>query len=162
MMIMKKLAHTATADPLFGGSAISDRILLAAVAAWCTAMIAAPLFDSGVIYGFFSSICHQYPERSWFLFGRPLAVCIRCAAIYGGFLIALLLEMPAKTGLLRWAVALTAVEFVVAHLIIDMEVVRAFSGLLLGLAAAGFVAQGFRELTGPLARTSRRDSFENV
>jgi len=147
---------------LLGGDTISGRVLLSAGAAWCAAIIAAPLFDSGFLYGLFSSICHQYPERSWFLSGQPLAVCIRCTSIYVGFLVALAFELPPRTGFLRFAVALTGVEVVVAHLVIDMEVVRPLSGLLLGLSAAGFVAQGVRELVGLLGRISRRDSFENV
>ncbi len=147
---------------LLGGDTISDRVLLSAVAAWCGAIIAAPLFDSGLLYGLFSSICHQYPERSWFLSGQPLAVCIRCTSIYVGFLVALALRLPPRTGFLRFAVVLTGVEVVVAHMVIDMEVVRSLSGLLLGLSAGGFVAQGVRELVGLLGRISRRDSFENV
>jgi hypothetical protein len=37
-----------------------------------------------VVYGIGRLICHQRPERSFYLFGAPLAVCARCAGIYAG------------------------------------------------------------------------------
>lgn len=39
----------------------------------------------------FSSICHQIPERSFLMWGYPLAVCARCTGIYAGFLFSVLL-----------------------------------------------------------------------
>ncbi|MFP4082754.1 MAG: DUF2085 domain-containing protein [Candidatus Aminicenantes bacterium] len=38
------------------------------------------------LYTLFAPICHQAPERSFFLCGYPLAVCARCLGIYSGFL----------------------------------------------------------------------------
>ena len=35
----------------------------------------------------FRSICHQLPERSFSLFGSPVAVCARCLGLYLGFLV---------------------------------------------------------------------------
>lgn len=37
-------------------------------------------------YLIFTPICHQIPDRSFLLFGHPLAVCARCLGIYFGFL----------------------------------------------------------------------------
>lgn len=37
------------------------------------------------IYFLFSPLCHQQPERSYFLNGQQLAVCSRCLGIYSGF-----------------------------------------------------------------------------
>jgi uncharacterized membrane protein len=37
------------------------------------------------IYQAFSHVCHQLPERSFFLAGHPLAVCSRCTGLYMGF-----------------------------------------------------------------------------
>ena len=34
-----------------------------------------------------SPICHQLPERSFSMFGEPLAVCQRCAGLYLGFVL---------------------------------------------------------------------------
>jgi len=60
-------------------------------AAWLLAILAAPAFapnDLGTIsrpiYGFFSFICHQMPERSFFIFGHKMAVCSRCFGVYTG------------------------------------------------------------------------------
>ncbi len=43
------------------------------------------------IYFIFSPLCHQIPEKSFYLFGFPLAVCSRCTGIYLGFLIGTLI-----------------------------------------------------------------------
>jgi len=48
-------------------------------------------FYSFIIYSAFSSVCHQLPERSFFLFGQKLAVCARCTGMYSGFAIATIL-----------------------------------------------------------------------
>lgn len=68
-------------------------IFVIAVTLWCSLIIAAPLlattehrFSSGLIYLFFSKICHQIPDRSFFIFGKQLAVCSRCTGLYFGFL----------------------------------------------------------------------------
>ena len=63
--------------------------------AFCSAIIAAPLaLSSGhlvwalPIYHAFSLVCHQIPERSFFIAGRPFAVCARCFGLYAGFTLA--------------------------------------------------------------------------
>jgi uncharacterized membrane protein len=60
-----------------------------------TAIIAAPLaLSSGhllwalPIYHAFSLVCHQIPERSFFIAGHPFAVCARCFGLYAGFTLA--------------------------------------------------------------------------
>jgi len=62
-----------------------------------TAIIAAPLaLSSGhllwalPIYHAFSLVCHQIPERSFFIAGHPFAVCARCFGLYAGFTLATL------------------------------------------------------------------------
>lgn len=42
------------------------------------------------IYQAFSHLCHQLPDRSFFLAGYPLAVCARCTGAYFGFAAAVL------------------------------------------------------------------------
>jgi uncharacterized membrane protein len=61
-------------------------------------IIAAPLFaahgDLGLaanIYHPFGFICHQLPERSFFISGHKLAVCSRCTGLYFGFTATLLI-----------------------------------------------------------------------
>ncbi len=60
-----------------------------------SAIIAAPLaLNSGhliwalPIYHAFSLVCHQLPERSFFIAGHPFAVCARCFGLYAGFTLA--------------------------------------------------------------------------
>lgn len=43
------------------------------------------------LYAVTGSICHQVPERCFYLWTHPLAVCSRCLGIYAGFLIGTLL-----------------------------------------------------------------------
>ena len=72
--------------------------MLFLTASWCLLIIAAPLlssqhriFSSGMIYYFFSKLCHQIPERSFMLCDRQFAVCSRCTGIYSGFLFGVLI-----------------------------------------------------------------------
>jgi len=120
-------------------------ILIIGAALWCAAIVAAPLFQVPVIYDFFSRICHQNPARSWFLFDEPLAVCIRCTSIYFGFLISLIVNIKPNTRALRWAVAASAVEFILALFVMDSVILRAASGLALGAMAAPFVVIGVEQ-----------------
>ncbi|WP_423793013.1 DUF2085 domain-containing protein [Methanocaldococcus indicus] len=39
-----------------------------------------------LIYAIYKPICHQLPERSFFIFGHKMAVCARCFGIYTGVL----------------------------------------------------------------------------
>ncbi|MDL1891403.1 DUF2085 domain-containing protein [Sphingobacteriales bacterium CHB3] len=67
-------------------------VILAGALAWCTAIVAVPYLAavasplSASVYQIFRPICHQLPERSFFLFGEKLGVCSRCASIYFTFL----------------------------------------------------------------------------
>lgn len=69
-------------------------IFLFVVTLWCAVFLLVPVLTSGgpgsrlwglVIRQFFAPICHQMPERSFYLYGEPLAVCARCSGIYIGF-----------------------------------------------------------------------------
>ncbi|MEP7271037.1 MAG: DUF2085 domain-containing protein [Acidobacteriota bacterium] len=61
-------------------------------------IVGAPLLSAhghpivgAIVYQAFVPLCHQIPERSFHLGGLPLAVCARCAGVYGGFVLALLI-----------------------------------------------------------------------
>lgn len=62
---------------------------------WLTGIFLAPYLRSraspwqGLLYAFYSPVCHQVPERCYFLFGHPLGVCARCLGIYLGCLVGL-------------------------------------------------------------------------
>lgn len=65
---------------------------------------------AGLIYRAFSLVCHQMPERSFFLFGYQMAYCQRDTAIYGGVLALGLLYGLVRRHIrplsLRWAALL--------------------------------------------------------
>lgn len=70
-------------------------VILIGALLWCSGIIGAPLFSSGgnssaiegkLLYQLYRPICHQLPERSFFLEGFRLGVCERCSAIYFAFL----------------------------------------------------------------------------
>jgi len=73
-------------------------LVLTFVLIWCLLILTAPFLasqqlklQSGFIYLFFSKICHQHPDRSFFIWDKQLAVCVRCSGLYFGFLIGTLL-----------------------------------------------------------------------
>jgi uncharacterized membrane protein len=77
------------------------------VALWCAGILAAPVLQhagfSGTAhstYSFFSRICHQNDMSSFHIEGEKFGVCIRCSAIYFGFLAGLLL-LPLSGALKR-------------------------------------------------------------
>lgn len=75
-------------------------VILAGAAAWCALIVLAPAAASspgfatlgGILYAFFSPLCHQIDSRSFHLCGVPLGVCARCSAIYFGFLLGAILH----------------------------------------------------------------------
>ena len=90
---------------------ITHSVIFAGGALWCAAIVLAPMLaaSSGIFgevgkifYTFFNSICHQIDERSFFVKGMPFGVCSRCAAIYFGFLIGVLIY-PVWRGVSRAA-----------------------------------------------------------
>ena len=65
---------------------------------WCAGIVAAPLFrhaglqsTADITYSMFSRICHQNDVHSFHVEGEKFGVCIRCSAIYFGFLVGLLI-----------------------------------------------------------------------
>ena len=69
-------------------------IALGVVLIWLAFIVAPPfLITNGLdglarqIYSFFSYICHQKPERSFYVLGYQVAVCSRCFGVYFGLLV---------------------------------------------------------------------------
>jgi len=92
----------------------------------------------------FSLVCHQQPERSFYLFGGAVAVCARCLGIYLGAAVGLLFRMR---GELAWrmfvaALAANALDWLaeVAGLHGNLLSLRFALGVWLGLTAAALVA----------------------
>lgn len=124
--------------------------LLAGATLWCLSIIAAPVLGLSWVYDFFSRICHQDPSRSWYLAGKALPVCIRCASIYFAFTVSLWLGFKTNVRWLRISLALMLCEFVFARVVVDLALLRSISGVLVGLSAAPFVRQAFEEISDTL------------
>ena len=128
-------------------------------------ILAAPLALAGghqalasTIYKTFSYLCHQIPERSYFVTGHPFAVCARCTGIYAGFASASLIypllrslrrtDTPARKWLFLAAIPLGvdwSIEFFgIAN---NTHSSRLLTGALLGATAALFVLPGLIELS---------------
>jgi uncharacterized membrane protein len=110
------------------------------------------------IYRAFSYVCHQIPERSFFIAGHPFAVCSRCTGLYAGFTLAViaypllrslkLIEAPPRKWLFLAAAPL-AIDFTVGFLGIwnNTHSSRFATGALLGAVSVFYVMPGFMDLS---------------
>lgn len=110
------------------------------------------------IYRAFSLLCHQLPERSYFIDGHKLGVCSRCTGLYAGFAFTLLVyplirslrhaASPARKWLLLAAIPL-AVDFSLTFLAIweNTHTSRLLTGALLGSATVFYVMPGIIDLS---------------
>jgi uncharacterized membrane protein len=48
-------------------------------------------FDYSMSHGMMKRICHQKPERSFFLRGKQIPLCSRCLGIYSSYILSLIL-----------------------------------------------------------------------
>ncbi len=122
---------------------------------WVLLLVAAPVLPdapAAIMYVLGSRICHQLPERSFYLAGAQLPVCARCVAIYAGFAAAALTVWVARLRLAGFADRLSsraraamvigamptlltvATEW--AGLWAPSNIVRAVAGVSLGAAVA--------------------------
>lgn len=110
------------------------------------------------IYGAFATLCHQLPERSYFIDGHQLAVCSRCTGIYAGFAFTLLLYplirslknpvMPRPSWLLLALLPL-AIDFAVNFFGIwqNTHTSRLLTGAFLGSAVVFYIMPGIIDLS---------------
>ncbi|MBN2102832.1 DUF2085 domain-containing protein [bacterium] len=136
-------------------------ILITAVL-WCGAFTFQPFFTTlgkpgrqigGLIYLWFSPLCHQDPERSILLFGYPMAVCSRCAGIYYGTLLGILLypwlhrQYEHLQTSVRW-LCISAVPMLIdvglAHtgILSTGTTIRAFTGIIPGCISSCYIVPG--------------------
>jgi uncharacterized membrane protein len=120
------------------------------------------------IYQAFSHLCHQLPERSFFIGGQKFAVCTRCTGIYFGFAAAALsypllrslrrTDTPARKWLFVAATPL-GVDFFLGFfgLVENTHWSRFVTGAILGAAVVFYVlpglvevaVRGFKSFLGP-------------
>ncbi len=118
--------------------------LLAVAVPWL--MARAPEIGFALQRGF-ALVCHQQPERSFFLFGGSVAVCARCLGIYLGSALGLLLPVSQK---LAWRCLLAAGSFNLIDWLAELTglhgnwmFARFALGLALGMTGAMLVAANF-------------------
>jgi uncharacterized membrane protein len=110
------------------------------------------------IYRAFSYVCHQIPERSFFVEGHPFAVCARCTGLYAGFTVATIAyplvrslrqtNAPPRKWLFMAAAPL-AIDFALGFFGIwnNTHFSRFATGALLGSVAVFYVMPGFMDLS---------------
>ena len=128
-------------------------------------IVAAPLaaetghgYLAFALYQIFSHLCHQIPERSFFIANHQFAVCARCTGLYAGFMTATLCyplcrslrrtDTPDRSWLLM-ASAPLAIDFALGLLGFwqNTHWSRFSTGALLGAASVFYVIPGLMELS---------------
>lgn len=137
---------------------------------WVSAILLAPIAkESGLenfsspVYGFFSYICHQMPERSFHIENHPFAVCSRCFGVYFGLFLGFLIYPvlrkiddiePLARVWLFLAMIPIAIDWSLGAFDIweNTHLSRFITGLILGAACAIYIVPAlveiFRLLTG--------------
>lgn len=127
------------------------RLLVTGSIAWVALVALAPWarqqgwWIAEILYLAFAPVCHQLPERSFFCFAEPFAVCHRCFGLYLGFTVGLL-AMPwldrLREFLLRYPrmVILTAVPMAIdVFLLPNTPLTRFLSGFVAAFPVSLFV-----------------------
>ena len=107
--------------------------------------------------GFFRSLCHQNPARSFSFEGSPVAVCVRCLGIYCGVAmgawagvvpaVRLRIEQALTRRIFFAALLLNALDVAAEslHLHGNLPLSRFLLGIALGLAAGVLLCGGTRD-----------------
>jgi uncharacterized membrane protein len=115
-------------------------------------------FLAQTIYHSFSFLCHQIPERSFFIGEHQFAVCARCTGLYTGFMVGVLsyplvrslrhAEAPDRKWLFIAAAPL-AIDFALGLFGIwkNTHFSRFATGALLGAVAVLYVMPGLVDLS---------------
>ena len=105
------------------------------------------------VYAIGAVVCHQRPERSFFLWAHQMPVCARCAGLYAGAALGALVFVARRAEALRHnpdrpartALAIAALPTLVTLVYewttgqMPSNTVRAFTGLPLGAAVSWIV-----------------------
>jgi uncharacterized membrane protein len=133
-------------------------------------LIAATVYATG------SLVCHQLPQRSFHLWGHQLPVCARCTGLYFGAAAAALVALVSRpTGSrlaqagVRARLTVLAVAAAPAALTLVYEwttgtmpsnVIRAFTGVLLGAATMWIIVDAMEEPIHGLPAIERPRAME--
>lgn len=128
-------------------------------------IVAAPLAAAahhdhlaGTLYRSLGILCHQLPERSFFIAGQKFAVCSRCTGLYLGFVATLLLypllkslrrtDLPSRKWLFAAAIPLL-IDFSLTLFGIweNTHTTRFLTGMLVGSVVVFYVMPGVVELS---------------
>jgi uncharacterized membrane protein len=113
---------------------------------------------ASTLYRAFGILCHQLPERSYFIAGHKLAICSRCLGLYAGFT-AMFLFYPLVRSVrtvtappVKWlflAAVPLGIDFSLTFFGIweNTHTSRLVTGLLLGGVAVLYVMPGISELS---------------
>jgi len=116
-----------------------------------------PLWGQAIYQGF-SHVCHQIPERSFFIGKHQFAVCARCTGLYAGFALATVVyplirslrqtEAPSRKWLFIAATPL-AIDFTLGYFGIwnNTHFSRFTTGALLGAVAVLYIMPGLIDLS---------------
>jgi uncharacterized membrane protein len=149
------------------------------VALWCAGILAAPVLHhagfSGIAnssYSFFSRICHQNDASSFHVEGEKFGVCIRCSAIYFGFLAGLLL-LPLSGALkgIRVPKPMLMIAFMIPMLVdvalndtglhMSTTMTRAATGILFGGAMPWYIVPILIEACSQLIHKKKIQSLDS-
>jgi uncharacterized membrane protein len=140
---------------------VSAAIVAALVSLIFVAPLAAAAGHNGLafaIYYAFAPLCHQLPERSYFIDGHKFAVCSRCTGIYAGFAFTLLVYPLVRSlrsvatpprNLLILATLPLAIDFSLTFFGIweNTHTSRLLTGALLGSVAVFYVMPGIVDIS---------------
>lgn len=116
---------------------------------WARSMPGAPVWAAHVIDYVFLPLCHHSPSRVLVIDGEPMCVCSRCAGLYGGLALGLLLGLPrARYERLFWVAAFLTLLDVVTQdvgLHAPFHPVRLATGAFLGWVVASWIVQTVSE-----------------
>ena len=125
-------------------------------ALWCAAIFGPPLLKhagqkelAAVGYALFSKVCHQNDARSFHIDGEKFGVCIRCTAVYFGFLIGCVIQLvlrSTRSKSARRGVFIVSVAPMILDVLLDAcglhestPISRLITGGLFGAAMSWFV-----------------------
>ena len=141
-------------------------LFIAAIVSAPVAMNSGYLVVALPLYHAFSLVCHQLPERSFFIAGHPFAVCARCFGLYAGFAVVAIAyplvqslrttEAPARRWLFVAALPL-AIDYALGFFGIwnNTHSSRFITGAILGAVSVFYVMPGLLGL-GLLLTSKRR------